>query len=147
MKPLPIAAMLRCGSFWICGTPETSGGTRRRKFLPTEAPAVTPPPVGASCDERAVAQPRTATAISVVDGGADEEGAANEHTSVEPVNEERSVEPVNENRAVEMTYKCMAWSEAEVAKAKTTEAPETTNAEVPETTTAMTTKAHGRCCS
>src|SRR5215470_12921681 len=115
MKPLPVAAVLRSGSFWICGTPETSGGTRRRRFLPAEAPAVTSPPVRASCDERSVAQPGAPTTISVVDGGADEEGTANEHMSVEAVNEERSMEAVNENRAVKMTDKRMAWGETEVA--------------------------------
>jgi hypothetical protein len=155
MTPIAGRSMLRCGGFRM---PEHENERWHQKFLPAKAPPVTLPPVWASSDERAMAQPCTPTTISVVDRGADEEGTAKEHTSVEavnedrsvePVNEDRSVEPVNEDRSMKMTHKCMAWGEAEVAKAKTTVVPETTTAEVPETATtkAMTTKAHCRCCS
>ena len=58
-----------------------------------------------------------------------------------------SSEVVNEEMSVNMTDKPVVGGE--VAKTKTTEVPETTTAKVPETATtkAMTTKAHGRCCS
>jgi len=148
--------------------PQTSGGARRRHriitFLPAEAPAVTLPPVWASCDERAVAQPRTPSTIGVVEGGPHEESTANEkmsvevvseERSVEAVNEERSVEAVNEERSVKMTDKSVVGGK--VAKTKTTEVPETATAEVseaataevPEPTTAktMTTKAYLRYVS
>ena len=124
------------------------------------------PPVWASGYERTVAQPCTPATVCIgrIYRGADEEGVANEDTSVEAVKEDRSVEAVKEDRSVKMTDKGAVGGEAEVAKSKTTEVSETAATKVSETaatkvsetaatkvsetaateTTAMT-KPHRRC--
>ena len=103
------------------------------------------PPVWASGYERTVAQPCTPATVCIgrIYRGADEEGVANEDTSVEAVKEDRSVEAVKEDRSVKMTDKGAVGGEAEVTKPKSTEVSETATAKVSETTTV--TKPHRRC--
>jgi hypothetical protein len=84
-------------------------GAAAIRLIPSDTPAVTLPPVLASCHQRTVAQPRTPTTVGI-ERRSDEKGTADEEASVEvAVKEDVPMEAVKEDRPMEAVKETGRW--------------------------------------